>query len=240
MIRIVFAAVVLFVETIILGVIIPLFARFDRRDRLVRLWCRIVLWVCGIHVVSEGLDRIPASGRVVVVANHLSHFDAPSLVIELASLRLRFIGKKSLFRIPFFGWAASAMGHVPIDRERRKEAMGVVKIAAEAIHARDIALLFFPEGTRSADGTLAPFKGGAFVAAIAAGVPVLPIGIAGTDALLPKHSLRLRSGNVGIVVGDPISTDGYDETTRGVLIEKARAAVRALTEKAEALKARAR
>jgi 1-acyl-sn-glycerol-3-phosphate acyltransferase len=176
-----------------------------------------------VEVALEGAERADWKQPSVVVANHQSWFDVFVLVAALPG-RVRFVAKKELGRIPIFGHAWRACGHISIDREDRKSAIESLDRAAERVRAESLTMTLFPEGTRSPDGRLQDFKKGAFVLAMKTGLPIVPVGIIGTRDVMPKGSFRVSTGRVRIRVGHPILPtrvqDGRDE-----LRAKSRAAV---------------
>ena len=146
-------------------------------------------------------DRKP----YVFVANHSSFTD----VFLVASLpwEMKFLSKKTIFQIPLLGWQMRLAGDVPIvrgDRESAREAMREMRNRLD----RRLSVLFFPEGTRSLDGSLAEFREGAFRLAIEAGVEVLPLAITGAAGGLPKHSFVFRPATATLIVLRPEPTAG--------------------------------
>lgn len=198
-------------------------------DRVSRFWCRALLRMGGARVRFQGLERLDWSEPMVIVANHQSWFDVFALGAHLPANR-RFVGKEELARIPIFGPAWLACGHIAIDRSDRERAIESLEKAADRAREERLALVFFAEGTRSWDGRLQPFKKGAFVFAIQAGLPVVPLGISGSRAIMKKGSFRVRPGEIRVRVGRPISVDGLEHEDRDRLLEEARSAVAALME----------
>jgi 1-acyl-sn-glycerol-3-phosphate acyltransferase len=166
-------------------------ARDKRRLlNLGRIWSRIVFrsnpfWRMRI----TGLANLDPAQPYVVVANHQSFGDI--LVSIHLPLRMRFVAKRVLFLVPFWGWQIWLLGHLPIRRGDRASG-GRLLVRAEETLRLGQSVLFFPEGTRSTTGEVGPFKSGAFRLAARAGVPVLPVAIAGTGNALPKHSILFR------------------------------------------------
>jgi 1-acyl-sn-glycerol-3-phosphate acyltransferase len=167
---------------------------FDRRRALNHLygcfWASCYVWANPLWRLSiEGRERLPWKGPAVIVANHLSLLDI--LVLYGLFRPFKWVSKAELFRIPFVGWNMTMSGYVPLwrgDRESIKQMMA----ACRAHLDRGSPLLIFPEGTRSKDGKLQPFKDGAFRLACEAGCPIIPVAVSGTWAALPKHGLVLR------------------------------------------------
>jgi 1-acyl-sn-glycerol-3-phosphate acyltransferase len=194
--------------------------------RCARLWARIILFVSGVRVETRNLERLDREGAAVLVANHASHFDIYAVAALLPRPAL-FVAKASLFRIPVFGWALRSAGFVSVERDRREKAIASLGRASEGL-GRGRPVIFFPEGTRSPDGRLRRLKKGAFVTAIQNGVPLVPIGIAGSHRVQPARSLRVRPGTIRLLVGEEISTEGLTLADRDALAARGRQALAAL------------
>jgi 1-acyl-sn-glycerol-3-phosphate acyltransferase len=169
-----------------------------------RRWLRWILASCGIRIVSEGVERIDRRQPHVFMCNHQSAVDIAALVVTLP-VSFRFVAKRELAFIPLFGWAMALGGHVLIDRGNRERSVRSLTRAAERVR-RGINVIIFPEGTRSPDGELGELKSGGFHLAMAAGVPILPVTVSGSQRITPKRSLRVESGLVKVRYGEPIST----------------------------------
>jgi 1-acyl-sn-glycerol-3-phosphate acyltransferase len=192
-----------------------------------RNWCRSLLWAAGVRVELHGLQHLEPPRPAVLVCNHESWYDVFALAGTLP-VDYRFVGKKELARIPLFGPAWIASGHIPIDRSNRKAAIESLRRAGEIMNRDDAVVVMFPEGTRSADGTLLPFKKGAFVLALELGVPVIPVGVSGGRRIMPKGSLLVRPGTMRVHIGAPIEVEGMTVQDRDRLLETARAEVERL------------
>ena len=172
-----------------------------------RLWARLLTWIAGVHIRVEGMDRIDPDTTYVFAGNHSSQFDIYAFQAAFAH-DFRWIAKKELFRIPLFGQAMRKVGFISIDRSHGRRALKSLNLAAQRIVGGS-SVLIFPEGTRSRDGRLQPFKAGAILLAIRAGVPVVPIGFNGASRILPKGSFLPRGGEIVLRVGEPIPTSSY-------------------------------
>jgi len=175
-------------------------------------------------VDREGMDW---DRPLVVVANHQSWFDVFALAAYLPA-KARFVAKEELGRIPIFGNAWKSCGHISVDRTDRKQAVRSLQEAGQRVREEKLAMILFPEGTRSPDGRLLPFKKGAFVLAIETGVPIVPVGISGTRDVMAKGSFRIRSADITIRVGEPILVEGLGHEKRDVLLRRSRDSVAAL------------
>jgi 1-acyl-sn-glycerol-3-phosphate acyltransferase len=211
---------------------VALVARFLTGSRRASLWLARRVWAPG--QVAIGLSRVEVAGRerispgraYLVVANHQSWLDIPTLFVAFPG-PLHFLAKKELARVPFLGWYIEAMGMVFVDRADRRRAVESVDRAGELL-ASGASLASFPEGTRSLPGTLAPFRAGGFGAAIAAGAELLPVAIDGAGKVLPRDGFAVRPGVVRVTIGEPISTAGMTHDERGELARRAEGAIATL------------
>ncbi len=156
--------------------------------------------MAGVSVRVEGVENLALDGAFIIVANHESWFDVCALAGCLP-IDARFAAKKELERIPVFGPAWRACGHISIDRADRASAIESMTRAGLQIKEQGLNMVFFAEGTRCSDGRLHPFKKGPFVMAIEGGVPVVPVGLVGSRAIMPKGSFRIRRGAIVVRVG---------------------------------------
>jgi len=219
-----FAALVTIVDTIVMGsygaLVGAIPPKGDWTRRGARLWARIICWAALVRIRVEHADRVPLPGPVVFMSNHESWLDIPVLLVAVPG-QVRFLAKKSLFSIPFLGWAMRAMGFVPVDRENRRTAIRSFEEAAARIRAGR-SVLVFPEETRTTDGKLLPFQRGGFLIALKAGLPIVPVGIDGARRCMPKHTYLVKPGRVTVRFGVPIPTEGLGVTAKGELMEKMR------------------
>jgi 1-acyl-sn-glycerol-3-phosphate acyltransferase len=178
------------------------------------LWGRACLFLAGVPVVVEGLEHITADGRYVIMANHESGLDIPVLLTALpSSLELRFLAKKSLFGVPFLGWAMRSAGFVPVDREDRSSAVAMLAQTLDEVR-RGSSPLVFPEETWTLDGRLLPFQRGGFLVALKTGLPILPIGLEGPRMVLPPDQGVILPHPVTVRIGPPIPTAGLGVSQR--------------------------
>ena len=167
-----------------------------------RLWARLMLALNGVNVTVSGSELLP-DGPVIFMSNHQSNFDILSL---LAAMPCHFywIAKKELFEIPLFGHTMRRGGYIPLDRSDGRKALQSLDEAAASIRQGKNVVLF-PEGTRTTDGNLLPFKRGGFVLARKADVPVIPITINGSGRINPANQIRLYSGDISITLHPPVA-----------------------------------
>jgi 1-acyl-sn-glycerol-3-phosphate acyltransferase len=175
----------------------------------------------GVRVTLRGLERLDPGASYVYAPNHQSHLDILALLAHLPGAT-RFAAKQSLWRHAVVGAVLDSLGMVAIDRDDPARAIAALNGVAPAGQS----FVVFPEGTRSRDGRLQPFKKGAFVLAIRLGLPVVPVTCIGTRRLMPRGSrLTVLPGDVEIVLDDPIPTAGLGFDDRDALAARARAAI---------------
>jgi 1-acyl-sn-glycerol-3-phosphate acyltransferase len=215
------------VYTIVLGTISILSSLVDPSGdfghRCARGWAWLVLRTTGVHVDARGVDKLDPARSYVFASNHQSIYDIP-IVFTSLPLQLRIIAKDSLARIPFLGWHLQRTGHLLVDRKH--PGAGIVKKMARLVRGAR-SLIVFPEGTRSADGAVARFKAGLFFVAVDAGLPIVPVSIAGSRHVMRKGRLMTCPGRVTITIHDPISTEGMGRDGVRDLAERVRDVVRA-------------
>jgi 1-acyl-sn-glycerol-3-phosphate acyltransferase len=188
-----------------------------------RLWGRSILAASGIRVRVTGMERIDPAKSYIFMSNHQSNFDIPVLLAYL-KVQFRWLAKKELFKIPFFGYAMQRVGYISINRSDRRSAFLSLKRAAQIIRG-GVSVLIFPEGTRSLDDQIRPFKKGGFILALDAGVPIVPVVIRGTRSIMPKERLRIRPGQVSLEILAPIDTTAYTRKSKEDLIAAVRRAI---------------
>jgi 1-acyl-sn-glycerol-3-phosphate acyltransferase len=196
--------------------------RFARRAA--GAWGRLLLVTWGVRVVVAGRENVPA-GPAVYAANHGSVLDIPILFGHLP-VDFRIIHKRSLYYIPVLGAYLYLGRHIGIDRASAFGARRSLARAAERIR-RGTSVAVFPEGTRSGDATVRAFKRGTFVLAVSAGVPVVPVSLAGVKRLAPRGLLRLKPGTVHLIIHPAVSTAGRDARDAAALAERVRLVVAA-------------
>jgi 1-acyl-sn-glycerol-3-phosphate acyltransferase len=221
------------VYTIVLGTISLASSLFDRSGRFAhkcaRAWSFLILKTTGVTVEAAGLDRVPRGASFVFASNHQSIYDIPVLFWTL-DFELRILAKASLGAFPFLGWHLARTGHVLVDR---KNPGADLFRQVRALMQSGYSLFVFPEGTRSADGSLARFRAGTFMMAIEAGLPIVPVAIDGSRFVMPKGQLTTSPGHVRVEVLAPMPTAGRKP-------EEARQVARAVQEGIDAALARMR
>ncbi len=185
-----------------------------------RFWAPMHWRITGSPLLVEPLPDVDWSKPHIFLMNHQSAFDIP-VAFAVIPVNIRFIAKHVLKKIPFLGWYMAGTGMIFLNRSSAREAMRSLKLAGERIRAGS-NILAFPEGTRSMDGRILPFKKGSFVLAVEAGVPIIPMAIEGTRGMLPRGSIRLRRHPIRVKVGPPIATAGLKGPQREVLMNEVR------------------
>lgn len=200
------------IYTIVLGTLSIGSSLFESRGyfahRCARLWSWLILKTTGVRVRVAGLERLEPGRTYVFVANHQSIYDIPVIFASLP-YQLRIIAKDSLGSFPFLGWHLSRTGHLLVNR-RKPDPRGVFNWA-NALTRKGLSLIVFPEGTRSATGHVGAFKGGSLYPAVQAGLPIVPLSVAGSRHVMRKGRLMTCPGEVDLIVHDPIPTEAAAE-----------------------------
>jgi 1-acyl-sn-glycerol-3-phosphate acyltransferase len=202
------------VYTVVLGAASIVSSLADRRGyfahRCARAWSWLILKTTGVRVTVDGLGRIVPGRTYVFVSNHQSIYDTPVVFASLP-YQLRIIAKESLARFPVLGWHLRRGGHLFVDR-RHPDRAGILK-RWRALVSDGLSLIIYAEGTRSADGRVARFKAGSFLLAIQAQLPIVPVAIVGTRAVMPKGRLRTEPADVELIIHEPIQPPPLPEPT---------------------------
>jgi len=186
-----------------------------------RLWGPFLLWAARARLSVEGLENVDPSRPTIYACNHQSALDIPVAFVALR-VNFRFVAKKSLGNVPVLGWYLRAGKHLLVERGSWVSALTTLEKAAEQIR-QGTSILIFPEGTRSADGRLLPFKKGPFALALKAGVAICPVTIEGTVRVMPKNSLKVRrGGEIRVKIGAPIDAREYGPHERERLMRDVR------------------
>jgi 1-acyl-sn-glycerol-3-phosphate acyltransferase len=228
MIRTLFATICLAVIVAIVGPPLLIYVALTGSVMpLYRAGVAAALWasrVAGMRIRAEGLENIPA-GTCVFAANHTSNADPPAIV-GATPRRIAVLAKKSLFAIPIVGTAFRMSAYVPVDRAHPDRAAASIDLAVEHMK-HGVSFLIYPEGTRSPNGRLLPFRKGSFALAIQAEVPVVPVACIGAHRVLPKNAFRIRPGEVTVRFCPAIDAREYSLERRGELAERVHAAIAA-------------
>jgi 1-acyl-sn-glycerol-3-phosphate acyltransferase len=183
--------------------------------RFGRLWARAHLKTMGIAPVYSGLEHAEGEAPRIFLANHLSTLDIWVLVPVLP-VTTRFVSKRTIFWIPVLGQAMAVAGFIAIDRKDRASAIRSLARATDTIRG-GASVILFPEGTRSRDGILAPFKRGSFHLALEAGVPIVPVAISGTFDVVKPRSIVVHPGPVHVTFAPAIDVAAYAGDLEGLM-----------------------
>jgi 1-acyl-sn-glycerol-3-phosphate acyltransferase len=212
--------------TIVFGTLSIGSSLFERRGYFAhwcaRRWSWLILMTTGVQVDVEGLERLSPGRTYVFVSNHQSIYDIPILFWSLP-YQLRIIAKESLGNFPFLGWHLRRTGHMLVDRARPDRSR--IFQWASRLTSQGLSLIVFPEGTRSRDGRVGRFKGGSFLVALQAGLPVVPLSVIGSRHVMLKGRLATYPGRVRLIVHSPIDTTGLEDVDAKGFGERVRAVV---------------
>ncbi|MCO6436836.1 MAG: 1-acyl-sn-glycerol-3-phosphate acyltransferase [Phycisphaerae bacterium] len=228
MIRNVFAIFVLFLSVIVLGSIVFLLGLIYPSRRIMavgsNLWARIMLISAGVRLRVEGQEYLDVARPRFYVGNHQSAMDIP-VMIAVTRGHVRFMAKDSLFRIPIFGWVLGRYGYIPINRRSARAAHRRLDVMIAGLKRHPISFVVFPEGTRSPDGRLLPFRMGTMKICQRAGMDVVPFAIEGSLAVHRRGQWRVKSGPVRVCLAEPIVADEVSRTAPGELHRRVLSAI---------------
>jgi len=200
--------------TIVLGTVSIVSTFAERRGHAAhwcaRAWSWLILATTGVDVSVSGLDRVKLGETYVFISNHQSIYDIPVIFASLP-FQLRIIAKESLGRFPFLGWHLRRAGHLLVNRSQ-PDRSDIVSRWRRLVADR-ISLIIFPEGTRSADGSVGRFKAGSFLLALEAGLTIVPLSVSGSRHVMKKGRLMTRPGHVTIVVHEPVQSPKIESPT---------------------------
>ena len=198
---------------------------FERKGKLMSFisinWSKIILKVGKINFNINGLKNIDLRKNYFFVPNHESALDIP-LVFASIPMHVVSVAKIELSRIPFFGWSMIAGGHFFVDRSNHKKAMRSIEKARISMNKNPRSVFLFPEGTRSLDGKVGRFKKGGLKLAIDLGVPIVPVGIVGTNQFQSNLKKGLNIGDIELNIGKPIQTKKIKEKELLSFVEELR------------------
>ena len=184
--------------------------------------CRSLVWICGIRVAVSGRENFQAGRQYLLMMNHVNILDAFVFYRSFPG-KARGIEEESHFAWPVYGWVIRRMGQVPVNRRSGARALESLRCAAELIHQKkDYSFMVLPEGTRSRDGILGPFKKGGFRLALETGLEILPLVQIGAYRINRRGSLLIRPGRVKFIIEKPIPVAGYTKENIAQLMEKVR------------------
>lgn len=180
-----------------------------------RLWCRLICKLNGVKVEIEGMENILTNRPQIFVSNHQGYFDIFALSGYIP-VQIRWVAKSRLFKIPFLGGSMKASGYIPVERGDRKKAYEAFNRTLEKIKEGS-SIIIFPEGTRSEDGTIGPFKKGSNLIASRSKSPMVPITIIGSRDIIKKGSARITPGPIRVVISPPVQPSDDKKENEEVL-----------------------
>ncbi|HKK91060.1 MAG TPA: lysophospholipid acyltransferase family protein [Desulfobacteraceae bacterium] len=187
------------------------------------LWGKLICYLTPVFLRVRGKENIDQDRSYVIVSNHQSHFDI-FIVYGWLGIDFKWVMKQSIRNMPGIGVACEKMEHIFIDRTNGKKAVESINRAGKSIR-NGTSIFFFPEGTRSETGDIAPFKKGAFKLAFALNLPILPVTINGTNRILPKNGFSVLPGKAELIIHQPIDTAGYKSEKMPDLIQAVRSVI---------------
>ena len=188
-----------------------------------KTYARIALWFFRVKVVGRGLANIDPGKPYVFMSNHASHADSAALALVI-SHPLHWVFKKELAKIPVFGWVLLACGQVMVDRSAPDKSKAAMEEALSGLTGNN-SVMIYPEGTRSRDGNLQPFKKGGFWMALQVGLPIVPVRVSGSRDIVAADTLRVRPGTITVEVFPPIETRGKISSAIPDLMNRVREAM---------------
>jgi 1-acyl-sn-glycerol-3-phosphate acyltransferases len=190
--------------------IIALLSTFVERSgrtyhKVALFWSKVCLLTAGVKIEVDGSELIPRDQPVIFMSNHQGNFDIPAL-FQAIPIRFNWLAKEELFKIPLFGRSMQSAGYIPINRGDGRDSLKSLDRAAELVRG-GTSIAIFPEGTRSNDGRLLPFKRGGFILASKAAVPIIPVSISGSMKINPPNNIFcILPGVIRIKFSPPIQT----------------------------------
>jgi len=224
MIRFLFVIVFAVLHTIFSSIAVIVFGLFNPFskvvDGIIRFWAKGILKVADVKVVVHGQEKIRKDQPYIFISNHQGTFDILAGVVAIP-VTMRFIAKKELFRIPIFAQGMRAVGMIPIDRGNSEKARKTLEEAAKTLQ-NGVSVLIFPEGTRSLNGNINPFKKGGFVLALKSGLPIMPMVFTGSLNILRKKSIKVHKGTIHVYFLDEVDVSLYSFESRNELVKNVR------------------
>tara|TARA_X000001036_G_scaffold432359_2_gene468159 strand:+ start:243 stop:896 length:654 start_codon:yes stop_codon:yes gene_type:complete len=185
-------------------------------SKIVKSWARTIFFSVGVKIQMIGLENLDSLKNYIFAANHSSSLDIP-LMLGYIPFWIVPISKIELKWIPFLGWAMQMAGHVFVDRGNHERAIASLSKIKTSLLKNPRSILLFPEGSRSNDGQIKPFKSGGLGLGISTGIPIVPVAIIGTFESLGKESTSFENNLLTVQIGSPIDTNEYIENDRKIL-----------------------
>jgi 1-acyl-sn-glycerol-3-phosphate acyltransferase len=215
-------ALPVFVLGCLVILLVSLFTHGRRLEGLIKACCRAVLLASGVRLKVRGRENVKAGLQYVVMMNHVNIFD-PLVFYASFPGPLRGIEEESHFRWPFYGAVLRRIGQIPIDRKNSSKARESIQQAADLVRTcKEFSIAILPEGTRTMDRKLGPFKRGGFHLALETGLDILPIVQIGAFQIIHKGSLLIRPGRVDLTIEPPVPIGGVSKENLQELVDKVR------------------
>lgn len=191
---------------IVIAILTLIVSPFDFKGKMVfglsKIFSKTILLSSGVKIDCRGKEGINKKEPYLFISNHMSYLDIPILMQALPS-NIRFVYKKSMTKIPVFGWAMYLGKYIPIDRKNVRSALKSLKDASGLIRKK-ISVVMFPEGTRSPDGIIHEFKKGMTIISEETKCRLVPVTVIGSYNILPKNTLRINPGKVKVIIDKPV------------------------------------
>lgn len=224
-VRTVIGVVLLAIVTLALAayliVLLKIRPRTPQAGHILEFWGRMFLFLTGTKVDAEGIDRIDPSGSYVFTGNHISNLDVPVMIATLP-VSVRFLAKAELFKVPVLAGGMRAIHMVETDRGAGPATHRKINEQVSRVVEEGLSLVIYPEGTRSKDAELKPFKKGAFRIAVDNGMPIVPVTITGSEKAWKPGSKVVFGGRVRLVVHDPVPVNGFTTQDLDTLRDRVR------------------
>ncbi len=186
-------------------------------------YSRVLLSVFRVRVAVSGLANIDPARPYLFMSNHASHSDSLALALVIPH-PLHWVFKKELAKIPVFGWVLLACGQIMVDRSDPERSRAVLAEALSGL-AGNSSVMIYPEGTRSRDGALQPFKKGGFWMAVQAGLPIVPVRVSGSREIVAADTLVVNPGTIRVAIFPPVETRGRTSADIPDLMDRVREAM---------------
>ncbi len=230
--RAIWALLVTIIFTLIFGLSGIFISLFESKKghalgHCARLWAKYILFFTGVKYSIKGLSGLDVNSNYIFAGNHTSVFDIP-LAFATLPFWLVPIAKVELRSVFILGWVMNTAGHIWVDRKNTESALKSLEFAKNSLMDMPRSILLFPEGTRTRDGSLAPFKPGGLLIAVDTDIPIVPIAFVGTYEMLKPRSWSMKYHPIELRVGEPINPGEYSIDTRRELANYVRDKVEAL------------
>ncbi|MDY6853345.1 MAG: lysophospholipid acyltransferase family protein [Thermodesulfobacteriota bacterium] len=221
MLRSIYFWSVVTVITVLYFPVVALSLPFNRGGKVIRFhvntWGRLCLFASGVKLRITGIENIIQGRPQIFMSNHQSMHDI--FALSVLPVSFKWLAKKELFKVPILGCLMYMVGSVRVDRYNPQKAKKGIDAAQSKIQS-GTSIMIFPEGTRSYDGRLQPFKKGGFLLALKKKIPLVPITIKGSNKIMKKGTMKVHPGDIDIIINEPIETENLRVKDRKDLVQK--------------------